>query len=416
MSSLFRRFTKVLGPGFVTGASDDDPSGIATYAQAGASLGYAGLWMLVVTLPLMIAVQEMCARIGIVTGKGLIKNMLRKFPRWSVGLFVLLLVFANSINIGADLGMMAASMQLLTPNIDFVALLLGMAAISLLLQIVLPYHQYARYLKWMSLSLLAYILVGFAVHADWVQAIRGSVIPRLSLTEDSVLLFLAVFGTTLSPYLCFWQTNEEIEENGLRKSRKAVRDIRWMRYDVGLGMAFSNVIAWFIVLTGAAVLFVHGWHVIDSPMQAALLLEPIAGRQAFLLFTIGIVGTGLLAIPVLAGSAAYACSEFFHAPEGLSKSWKQARVFYGVIAASVLIGVVGNFLGINQVRALIYAAVCNGLAAPGVFAAVLLLGNDREIMREHRNGTVTQILGWCTVAILLFVPLVWIWLRVKGMR
>jgi len=417
MRSFFRNLFKNLGPGIITGASDDDPSGIATYSQAGAAFGFGTLWVALLTTPLMIAVQEMCARIGIATGRGIIRNM-RAQERRGVVLFVVgLVAVASTINIGADLGMMAASAQLLIP-LPIWFLLVCFTFLTLGLEIFLSYKVYARYLKWLTLSLLSYVLVAFAVKVDWLGAIRATVLPSFSLTKDYLLIFIAFLGTTISPYLFFWQANEEVEEELMdgciseKQCKPRSSDCRSiigrMRTDVGVGMAYSNIISWFIVLTTATVLFSHGLRDIQTPAEAARVLAPLAGNLAFFLFTIGVVGVGLLGIPVLSGAVAYAVSEANHWTEGLSKKWYEAKAFYLVMSAATVIGLMINLLGINPIKGLIWSAVLNGVVAAPLIFFIIRLANNRKIMGRWANGRVSNILCWLAFALMAAASILWL--------
>jgi NRAMP (natural resistance-associated macrophage protein)-like metal ion transporter len=360
MFKWIRRTFKELGPGFITGAADDDPAGIATYTQAGASLGYSVLWTALFSAPFMIVVQEMCARIGIVTGQGLGANMRRRFPYAVVLLLVALLFAANTLNLGADLGMMAAATQLVVP-LSFPLLVVGMTLITLILQIFTTYQTYAKYLKWLTLSLFAYVFVAFVVDdVQWWTALKNTFLPASFFSRDTLMILVAVLGTTISPYLFFWQASEEVEEQWgegrmpkkLTPTLRArmMRRLKHMRLDVRMGMVFSNVVAWFIMLLGAAELHRVGIVNVLSADQAAQALAPLAGKFASLVFALGTLGTGLLTVPVLSASAAYAICELLEIPEGLSKKWYQAQAFYGLIVVSTLIGLAGNFVGINPVR------------------------------------------------------------------
>jgi len=401
-----------LGPGVVTGAADDDPSGIATYSQAGAQYGYTTLWCVFFTIPLMIAVQEMCARIALVTKKGLVANLRSKYGRPLVIAVVLLLLIANTVNLGADLGMMASATQLLWP-VSFVGALITIALFTLLLQIFTSYRTYAKYLKWLTLSLFAYVLVAFSVHVDWVQAFTSTLVPHIRWTRDYLMLFVGLLGTTISPYLFFWQANQEVEEDGdggkmYRNCGDCVKDkIRAMRFDVNTGMVFSNIMSWFIILATAAVLFSAGGTVIQSADEAARVLRPIAGSFASVLFTIGIIGTGLLAVPIFSSTAAYALTELFGMKEGLSSKWNQAKIFYGIVIVSTVVGGLMNVLGISPVRALIYAAVVNGIAAPPLIYFIMRLGSDKKIMGEHANKKWSLIFGWLAFGFMAAAVLVW---------
>lgn len=411
-----KRFFKNLGPGLVTGAADDDPSGIATYTQAGAQFNFGALWFPLFTLPLMIAVQEMCARIGMVTGKGLVRNLKERYPRSLVLAVVALLVFANSVNIGADLGMMASAAQLLVP-IPFAVLLIVITTVTLGLQIFLPYKIYAKYLKWLTLSLLSYVFVAWLIRADWGRILHETFVPTIIANRDYLLLLIALFGTTISPYLFFWQANQTVEEavvkgrqksmNGEIKIRLRKNDLANMRVDVASGMFVSNLISWFIILTAGAVLFAAGVHDISTADEAARVLVPLVDGYASLFFTLGIVGTGLLAVPVLSSTAAYAVCEAMNFEEGLSLHWKNARGFYGTITLVTLAGLTVNFLGISPVKMLIYAALVNGLAVPPILVSILLLGGDKKVMGKQVSGVWSRALGWFTVAIMIGLPMWW---------
>ncbi len=421
MRDWFRRTFKTLGPGFITGAADDDPAGIATYTQAGASLGYHALWTALFSIPFMIVVQETCARIGIVTGRGLGANMRRRFSYPLVLFLVGLLFAANTLNLGADLGMMAAATQLVIP-LSFPLLVVAMALITLVLQIFTTYHTYAKYLKWLTLSLFAYILVAFVVdNIEWRTALWSTIVPSSFFQKDTLMILIAVLGTTISPYLFFWQASEEIEEewgDGHMPTKmtpsiraRISRRLTAMRGDVWTGMIFSNIVAWFIMLIGAAEL--HG-AVILSADQAAQALAPLAGRFALFIFALGVLGTGLLTVPVLSASAAYAICELLEIPEGLSKKWYQARVFYGLIVISTLLGLMGNFLGVNPVRALIYSSIANALAAPLFLVAIVWLAHDKKTMGAHVSSSFMHIGGWCTVALMTGAPMLWVFATWQG--
>src|SRR3989344_3376654 len=352
-----RKYWHNLGPGLTTGASDDDPSGIATYSQAGAAYGFQLLWMAPFTFPLMSLVQEMCARIGLVTGRGLAANIRIHFPKWVLYLTTALLFFANTLNIGADIGAMARSTQLVLPGINFATLVFGFAFVSLGLQIFVSYEKYARYLKWLALVLLSYILSALSVNLDFKELLRNAVIPTFEFTKDQIIIVAAILGTTISPYLFFWQTSQEVEENILKGQtsvklrREAVTDdeIKSMRLDVVSGMFLSNLVMFFIIAAAASTLFANGITSIQTVEEAASALRPIAGDQAFLLFMLGVVGTGMLAIPVLAGSASYAMSESFGWKFGLYKKLKEANAFYGIIIISTFLGLGINFGSLDPI-------------------------------------------------------------------
>lgn len=402
---MLRKIKKLLqkiGPGFITGASDDDPSGIATYAQTGAIFGYSQLWTAFFTFPLMTVIQEMCGRIGIVTGKGLAGVIKHYYSKKILYFSVFLLLLANTINIGADLGAMAASAQLLF-NIPFVVLILGITTICLLLQIFVPYRTYANILKYFTFSLFAYILTAFIVKQDWLLILKSTFIPEFTFGSAYLLNIVAILGTTISPYLFFWQASEEVEEeveSGKLKSMGAgvpkftKRDIKDLRIDTIVGMFFSNLVMFFIIVTTASTLGQHGITEIQSAEQAAQALRPLAGNFAYWLFAAGVIGTGLLAVPVLAGSAAYAFSEVFGWKEGLYRKFKQAHAFYGVIIVATLVGLLINFSHIPPFKMLYYTAVLNGLCAPPLMILIMLISNNKKIMNSYTNGHLSNILGW----------------------
>ncbi len=397
-----RNYWKTLGPGLTTGAADDDPSGIATYSQTGAGYGFQLLWLAAFSFPLMAVVQEMCARIGLVTGRGLAANVRHHFPRWVLYLTTSLLVVANTFNIGADIGAMAEATQLLVKNLDFTALILGYAFICLALQIFTSYESYARYLKWLAFILVAYILSAISIKLNAGELLLHGFVPSLTFSKDQILLITAILGTTISPYLFFWQTSQEVEEEilegktsiKLRQSEVSSKMIHLMRIDVWSGMFFSNLVMFFIIAACAATLFAHGITNIESAADAAEALRPFAGDSAYLLFALGIIGTGLLAVPVLAGGVSYAISESLGWKYGLYRKLKEARAFYGVIIFSTLIGVSLNFLGLNPMKVLIYSAVANGLVSPVILALIVLLSSNEKVMGKRKNGKVIKIVGW----------------------
>lgn len=392
----------MLGPGLTTGASDDDPSGIATYSQTGAQYGFRFLWLAPLTFPLMAVVQEMCARIGLVTGRGLAGNIRIHFSRRLLRICTVLLFAANTFNIGADLGAMAKGMQLLNPRLNFGLLVVGFAGLSLLLQIFTPYVRYARYLKWLALVLFAYVFSALLAHLNWGDVARHAVIPHISLHKDELLLVAAILGTTISPYLFFWQTSQEVEERILQgkttiKQRQELTtptEIKSMRIDVWSGMLLSNVVMFFIIAACGAILFSHGITNIQSTAQAAEALRPFAGNATFTLFAVGIIGTGMLAIPVLAGSSSYALAESFRWKEGLFYKLKQAYAFYGIIIISMLVGFGINFIGLDPIKALIYAAVGNAIVAPLILLCIVLLSSNKKVMGPWVNKPFTTFIGW----------------------
>ncbi len=398
----------LLGPGFVTGAADDDPSGITTYSQAGAQFGLQLIWLAPFTFPLMAVVQEMCARIGLVTGRGLASNIRKVFPSSIVFLLTSLLLIANTINIGADIGAMVASISLLVPNANVVFLLLLVTLLSLALQVFLPYHVYAKYLKWLAFVLIFYVFAALATTIDWAEVMHFTFLPHISFTPEFFLILTAILGTTISPYLFFWQTSQEVEEQidagkntlALRKITLTPRSLSAMRADVWVGMFFSNLIMFFIILATSVTLFKSNITDIKTAADAANALRPFVGDAAYFIFTIGIIGTGLLAIPVLAGSSAYAVSESLKKNEGLSKKWYEAKVFYMVIVASMIIGLSINFLGINPMSALVWSAVVNGAVAPFILVAIILISQSKKIMGKHKNNLVTTTVGLFVVAVM----------------
>lgn len=399
----------MLGPGLTTGASDDDPSGIATYSQTGAQYGFQLLWMAAFTFPLMAIVQEMCARIGLVTGRGLANNIRTHFSKKILYFCTFLLFSANAFNIGADLGAMAKGAQLLHPAWNFTMLVIGFTILSLGLQIFTPYARYAKYLKWLALILLAYIFSAILAHLNWSTVLRHAVVPSVSFTKDQILLIAAILGTTISPYLFFWQTSQEVEEQISEgktsiESRKGATkaDVRNLRIDVWSGMFLSNVVMFFIIAACGAVLFSHGITKITSAAQAAEALRPFAGNATFFLFAAGIIGTGLLAIPVLAASSSYALAESLGWKQGLSHKLGQAYAFYGVIIISMLVGLGMNFIGLDPIKALIYSAIGNAIVAPVVLLLIVLISSNKKIMGEWANSRLATTLGWA-VTILMAV-------------
>jgi NRAMP (natural resistance-associated macrophage protein)-like metal ion transporter len=417
----FKSFFKSLGPGLITGASDDDPSGIATYSQAGAQFGFGTLWLALFQLPLMIVIQEMCARIGLVTGRGLASIMKKRYSKKTVYPIVSLLLIANTINIGADIGAMSASVKLVLPQLPIVIVTILFTALVICAEIFIPYRKYVTVLKYLTLSLLAYVITAFVVGGNWSEILVASVIPHFEFTPAFVMLFVAIFGTTISPYLFFWQTSEEAEEDVAKNKIKEIgegkpliqkKEITLMRKDVAVGMGFSQAIMWFIIITTAGTLHVHGLTDISTADEAAQALEPLvktfphAGELAKTIFALGIIGTGLLAIPVLAGSSAYALSEEFGWKEGLGKKFKQAKGFYLIIAASTVVGLWVNFANIDPIKALIYAAVINGIIAVPLLVAIMKIGNDKKILENRTNGRISNIVGWITVAVMGFSVIV----------
>ncbi len=397
-----------LGPGLTTGAADDDPSGIATYSQTGAQYGFQLLWLSFFTFPLMAIVQEMCARIGLVTGRGLAGNIRIYYPKWILYTISGLLFFANTLNLGADLGAMAKATQLIFPHTSSGILLVLFTIIILGLQIFTSYERYAKYLKWLALILFSYILSALSVRLNFQDLLTHSLIPSITFTREQMFLICAILGTTISPYLFFWQTSQEVEEAILRgkttvRLRQGTTDkeVKRMRTDVWSGMLISNVVMFFIIAACAATLFANGITNITTTEQAALALRPIAGEYAYLLYALGVIGTGFLAIPILAGSASYALSESFRWKHGLYKQLKEAPSFYGVIIISMIVGLLINFTGLDPIKALIYSAVVNGLVAPVVLVLILKISSKRSIMGDRANGKTTAFLGWFITGIMI---------------
>jgi NRAMP (natural resistance-associated macrophage protein)-like metal ion transporter len=411
---LFRRLTdnatlKSLGPGLITGAADDDPSGIATYSQAGAQFGFNTLWTLVLTYPFMVGIQLVSARIGRVTGRGLAANIRRAYSPWLLYVIVALLLIANVINIAADIAAMGEALRLVTGAGSSQPYALGFGVLCLVLQVFLPYAKYVRYLKWLTLGLLAYVATAFAVHMPWIEVFARTVWPHFTFTKESVALIVAVFGTTISPYLFFWQASQEVEEirndhhtRALRtRPRDAVAQLRRIKSDTLIGMGFSNIVAFFIMLTTAVTLGAHGITDIQSSSQAAEALRPVAGDFAFLAFALGIIGTGMLAVPVLAGSAAYAVTESFRWRNGLDLKVVEAREFYGLIALATLGGVLLDFAPIHPIEALMLSAQINGVISVPIMTVMMMLAHNRKIMGEYTLSTRHTVIGWVGVAVML---------------
>lgn len=396
-----------LGPGLITGAADDDPSGIATYSQVGAQYGFQLLWLSLFTFPLMAVVQEMCARIGLTTGRGLAGNIRINYPKWVIYMCAGLLFIANTLNLGADLGAMAKAVQLIYPKFNFLLLTTIFTIFCLLLQIYTPYEKYAKYLKYLVLVLLSYVATAFIVHVDIRQLLIHGIAPSITPTKDQFFIITAVLGTTISPYLFFWQTSHEVEEE-IAHGKTSIRlregttdkEIKKMRVDVWTGMFVSNAVMFFIIATCAAVLFTHGITNINSAADAAAALKPLAGDQAFILFAVGIIGMGLLAVPVLAGSAAYTVAESFKWKSGLYRKLHQARSFYGVIILSMLIGLAINFVGFDPIKMLIYSAVANGLVAPVILFFIVHMASSKKVVKERVNTPLVAALGWYVTGIM----------------
>jgi NRAMP (natural resistance-associated macrophage protein)-like metal ion transporter len=407
-------FWKRLGPGLITGASDDDPSGITTYSLAGAQVGHRVLWTPLFTLPLMAAVQEMCARIGLVTGRGLAGNLRRHYPRAVLASVALLLLAANTLNIGADFSGMASSAALVLPIPAWCLAFVFAAAIGWLM-IAFPYYRIARVLKWLTLSLFAYVATAFVTDQDWAKVLVSAFSPDIVWTKEFMLMLVAVLGTTISPYLFFWVASEEVEERSAREAATGrtylptASDIGIMRQDVAFGMFFSNLVMFFIMTVNASVFFGRGLTEFSSVAEVASALRPFAGNAAFLLFALGAVGTGFLAIPVLAGSSAYAVAETFGWQEGLSKKFGQARKFYGVIIASLAVGFLLSLSGYGAVFLLFLTAVVYGFVSPPLIAVILHMANNRAMMGEFVNRRLSNVLGVLALGVMSSAALSLIW-------
>jgi Mn2+/Fe2+ NRAMP family transporter len=392
----------LVGPGVITGVADDDPSGIATYSQAGAQFGLNMLWTMPLSYPLLAAVQSLCGRIGRVTGKGLAFNIKRTFPVWVLYGAVFLLLIANTLNIAADVATMGDVLALVAGGNRHV-LTAAVVAVSLLMQVFVPYHRYVRYLKWLTLSLLSYAAVLFFVHVPWARVAARTFAPQLTFDAATATVVVGVFGTTISPYLFFWQCSEEIEDLRARGGRSLLddpsesdRELRRIRWDTWGGMFYSNLVAYFVILTTALTLHVAGVTDVQSAAQAAQALRPLAGDLAFDLFALGILGVGLISVPVLAGSAAYALADALGWRSGLGAQARHARRFYSVIAVSMLTGLAMGFTPVNPIKALFYSAVINGVVAVPLIVLVLLLASRRDVMGEFTANRGVLILGWIT--------------------
>ena len=405
----------VLGPGLITGASDDDPSGIATYSQAGAGFGFATLWTALLTFPLMAGVQEMCARIGIVTKQGLAGTLKQHYPKSILYITMLFSFPAITLNIGADIQGMGAVANLLIPQVPTFAFSIIITAILMFVIILYPYKRIASILKWLCASLLLYIIVPFMVHADWLAICRSAVVTTIRFNEAFFSILVAILGTTISPYLFFWQATMEAEDIAQHKTELVVdkRVMTNMSIDVNIGMLFSNLVMFFIIVTTGAVLFKAGIRQIDTVGQAAKALEPLAGQFTYLLFALGVIGTGFLAVPVLAGCISYMLAETFGWEEGLDKTFNQAKGFYITLIVSLLIGLFMEFLGISPINALIYTAILYGLTAPVLIAVILHICNNKKIMGDFTNSILSNVLGVVTFVLMTVAGVAMIYLQFK---
>jgi NRAMP (natural resistance-associated macrophage protein)-like metal ion transporter len=404
----FKRILKLLGPGLITGASDDDPSGIGTYAQAGAQLGYTTLWVALITFPLMATVQYICAKIGLVSGKGLSGILRQHYPRWVFYMAVLVLFVANIINVGADLGAIAAAIHLLVPQIPTWAAIIPVTALLVMALIEFSHEQLAAIFKWLTLALFAYIATAFFTHANWAEVLKNTLVPSIDFQPKSLAVYVGLLGTTISPYLFFWQSHAEVEEQRKaghtlwRRVGASDDDLKYCAADVNAGMLFSNVVMFFIILTTGATLHQSNIRHIDTAAQAAQALAPLCGPYAKFLFAAGLIGTGLLAVPVLAGSCAYAVASAFGWRSGLGEKWYRAKGFYAVIALACVIGMALNFININPMDALFWTAVLNGILAPPLLVMIMLVSNNPKIMGGRVNSPLLNVLGWSTT-VLMFV-------------
>ena len=397
-----RRLFLVLGPGLVTGASDDDPSGIGTYAQAGAALGLSSLWTALFTFPMMWSIQFICARIGMITGGGLAQVLRNHYPRWLLYPVVAGLVIANTINAGVDIGAIAAAINLLVP-VPIALLIVPIALAILIVQIWGSYRFIAKTFKWLSLALFSYVLSAFFAKPDWSEILEATVFPTLRFDRRFLVILVGILGTTITPYLFFWQADQEVEEE-LSMGRRALSqrigataaELTYAKWDVAIGMFFSNMVMYFIILATASTLFKSGETHIESAIQAAQALRPLAGHAAYLLWAPGLIGAGVLCVPILTGSAAYAMAEALDWTHGLDEKPRRAKLFYGMISLSTLVGMLINFVGVNPMTALFWTAVLNGFLAPPILVVVMLIANNRSVLGEHVNGPVSNVIGWAT--------------------
>jgi len=415
-----KRFLKMLGPGLITGASDDDPSGIGTYAQAGAAIGFAGLWTALFTFPISTVVQYICAKVGLVTGRGLAGVLRERFPRAVVVPAVIALAIANTINVGVDIGAMAAGVNMLVP-VPPTLIVVPVTVVILVVLVVGSYEIISRVFRWLTLALLAYVGAAFFARPDLGEVIRATLLPTIRLEPTFVLTIQAILGTTISPYLFFFQAEDEVEtqisigRRSIRQRKGATKDeLVFAGWDVAAGIGFSNVVMFFVILATAATLHASGTTHVESAADAARALQPLAGDASGVLFAIGIIGSGFLAVPILAASASYALAEVFRWKRGLDEKPYRAKRFYVVIAASMGVGVLVNFLGINPIDALFWTAVINGFLAPPLLVLIMLIANDRRVMGGRTNGPLTNAIGWLTAAAMAIAAVAWIVLSLAG--
>ena len=408
-TSRIKKFFSQLGPGLVTGASDDDPSGIATYSQAGAQFGPKFLWTAIATYPLMVSIQEMCARIGLVTNKGLAGVIKQKYSRWVLYLILIVSYPSITLNIGADIAGMGAVGNLLFPTIPSFVFSILFTGILMYSIIFWNYHKIASILKWLCITLFSYILIPFLIKTDWSLVLKGTFLPTFDHTKDYFMALVGILGTTISPYLFFWQASMEVEEVRERRLVVDKRTLHHMQSDVKGGMLLTNIVFYFIILTSGTVLFNAGIHQIDTVEQAAQALRPLAGDMAYALFSIGVIGTGFLAIPVLAGASSYMVAEIFNWDEGLDKKFHEAKGFYISIIISLVIGLMIQLFGISPVKALLWSAVLYGITAPILIAVILHLCNSKKVMGQFTNRPLSNILGFTTLIIMLSAAIALIW-------
>jgi len=413
ISNKLIRFWKLLGPGLITGASDDDPSGIATYSQAGAAYGLATLWTAPIAFPLMASIQQMCAKIGLVTSQGLTGTLKTNYPKPILYLMLLFSFPAIVMNIGADIAGMGAVGNLLFPSIDATFFSVFFTVLLLILIIYLPYQRIAAILKYLCIVLLVYLIVPFLHQQDWVKILKSTVIPSIQFNKEYISILVGILGTTISPYLFFWQASMEVEEMKHKKKHLIVNKkiIYEMKEDVDFGMSFSGLVMFFIILTTGTVLYNGGIHQIDTVEQAAQALKPLAGNAAYLLFAVGVIGTGLLAIPVLSGSLSYIITETFGWEQGLDKKFHEAKAFYIVIAISLLLGLSLNYIGISPIKALIYTAILYGMTAPVLIAIILHICNNKNVMGKFTNSKTTNVLGFTALIIMSVAAITLLYLQ-----